>query len=74
MASGGAVKGGMTYGKTDPLGYQPVEDAVPLRDFHATLLHLLGFDHNRLSIQFQGLDQKLVGVQASAKVLERILA
>lgn len=72
--SGGAVKGGMTYGKTDPLGYQPVEDAVPLRDFHATLLHLLGFDHNRLSIQFQGLDQKLVGVQASAKVLERILA
>lgn len=71
--AGGGVKGGMSYGQTDPMGYSAAENPVQLRDFHATLLHLLGFDHHKLSVPFQGLDQKLTGVKP-ASVLDAILA
>ena len=71
--AGGGVKGGMNYGQTDEFGYNAVEDKVHVRDFHATMLHLLGIDHMRLSYKFQGLDFRLTGVEA-AKVIKPILA
>ncbi|MEO1618504.1 MAG: DUF1501 domain-containing protein [Planctomycetota bacterium] len=71
--AGGGVKAGMTYGESDPVGYTAAVDPVDLRDFHATLLHLMGLDHNRLNYPFQGLDQKLVGVKP-ARVVNEILA
>jgi hypothetical protein len=70
---GAGVKPGISHGETDALGYQPVANPVPLRDFHATLMHLLGFDHERLSVPFQGLNQKLTGVK-HAKVVKDILS
>jgi hypothetical protein len=71
--AGGGVKPGFTYGATDPLGYTAAENPVPLRDLHATILHLLGIDHRKLSFPFQGLKQKLTGV-LPAKVVREILA
>ena len=60
--AGGGVKAGLTYGSTDDLGYAAVENPVSVHDFHATMLHLLGIDHHRLAVQFQGLDVRLTGV------------
>jgi hypothetical protein len=71
--AGGGVKGGVTHGATDELGYRAVEDVVHVRDLHATLLHLCGIDHRRLSSKFQGLDVRLTGVEP-ALVVNRILA
>jgi hypothetical protein len=71
--AGGGVKAGTTFGETDALGYTAGSDPVPLRDFHATLLHLLGFDHEKLSVPFQGLNQKLTGVKP-ARVIREVLA
>ncbi len=71
--AGGGVRPGFTYGQTDPVGYDPVENPVPLRDFHATLLHLLGVEHEKLTVPFQGLRQKLTGVQP-AQVIHDIVA
>ena len=71
--AGGGVRGGMSYGQTDPMGYRPAENPTPLRDVHATMLHLLGQDHRSLAFPFQGLDQKLTGVK-EAKVLRQIVA
>ncbi len=71
--AGGGVKPGLTYGETDPVGYSAAKDPVHIRDFHATMLHLLGFDHKKLSFPFQGLDQKLTGVKP-AKVVTGVLA
>jgi hypothetical protein len=62
MAGGGA-KGGQIYGETDDFSYNIVKDPVHIRDFHATVLHLLGFDHERFTYRHLGLDQKLTGVQ-----------
>ena len=70
--AGGGVKGGMKYGVSDEFGYAPVKDTVHVRDLHATILHLLGIDHHKLSVRFQGLDQRLTGVDP-AKVLKKIL-
>jgi uncharacterized protein (DUF1501 family) len=70
---GGGIKGGMNYGKTDEFGYEITENPVHVRDMHATILHLLGIDHHRLSVKFQGLDSKLTGVH-KAKVIKEILA
>ncbi len=64
MAGGGA-KGGTVHGETDDFSYNIVKDPVPVRDFHATILHLLGIDHSRLTYRYQGLDQKLTGVEAA---------
>lgn len=70
--AGGGVKGGMHFGKTDDFSYNVVEDPVKVRDLHATMLHLLGVDHQKLSFSFQGLDQRLTGVE-KARVVKEIL-
>ena len=71
--AGGGIQGGTTYGATDEFGYNAVEDKVHVRDFHATLLHLLGIDHKRLTYKFQGLDFKLTGVE-EAHVVKKLLS
>ncbi len=71
--AGAGIKPGLSHGATDELGYHAVEDVVHVRDFHATLLHLLGIDHQRFSKKFQGLDMRLTGVEP-AKVISNILA
>ena len=71
--AGGGVKPGLSYGATDELGYKAQKDVVHVRDFHATLLHLLGIDHHRFSKKFQGLDMRLTGVEP-AKVVKGILS
>jgi uncharacterized protein (DUF1501 family) len=70
--AGGGVRSGMTYGATDELGYRIAESPVHLRDFHATMQHLLGIDHRKMAFPFQGLDQKLTGVKP-ARVIQEIL-
>lgn len=60
--AGGGVKAGLSLGKTDEIGYNGIEDQVHVHDLHATILHLLGLDHKRLSVRFQGLDMRLTGV------------
>jgi hypothetical protein len=60
--AGGGVKPGMAYGNTDELGYRAVEDVVNVHDLHATMLHLLGIDHKRLTVKYQGLDARLTGI------------
>ncbi len=57
----------------DPFGYNVVSDGVHVRDFHATLLHLMGIEHERLSVKFQGLDARLTGVEP-AHIVKEILA
>lgn len=70
--AGGGVRGGTSYGTTDDFGYNAIEDRVHVRDFHATLLHMLGIDHRRFTYKFQGLDFKLTGVE-EAQVIKGIL-
>jgi hypothetical protein len=72
LAAGGGIKGGISYGATDDLGYAAVQNPVSVHDFHATMLHLLGIDHRRLTYKFQGLDARLTGV--SGEVVKGILA
>jgi hypothetical protein len=72
MAGGGA-KGGTVYGETDDFSYNIVKDPLHIRDFHATVLHLLGFNHERFTVKFQGLDQKLTGVE-EARVIKALVA
>ena len=60
--AGGGVRGGQIYGSTDDFSYNIVDKPLHIRDFHATVLHLLGFDHDRFSVKYQGLDQRLTGV------------
>lgn len=71
--AGGGSKGGTVYGETDDFSYNIVKDPVQIRDFHATVLHLLGIDHERFTYKYQGLDQKLTGVEA-AYVVKALLA
>jgi uncharacterized protein (DUF1501 family) len=72
VLAGGGIKGGITYGTTDELGYAAEENPVAVPDFHATMLHLLGIDHKRLTVKFQGLDARLTGIAGS--VVTDILA
>jgi hypothetical protein len=60
--AGGGIKGGMTYGKTDDFSYNIVENPVSVHDLHATMLHLLGIDHERLTFRYQGRDFRLTDV------------
>lgn len=71
--AGGGVKRGFNYGETDPIGYHVARDPVEIRDFHATLWHLLGIDHQRLIYPHQGLNQKITGVKP-ARVVSDIVA
>lgn len=63
--AGGGVKGGMTYGATDELGYAAVDRRMHVHDWHATLLHLLGLDHERLTFRYAGRDFRLTDVHGS---------
>jgi len=69
--SGGAVKGGTAYGQTDEFGYHAVENVVTVHDLHATILHLFGIDHTRLTYRFQGRDFRLTDV--SGEVVKAVL-
>ncbi|MEC9326678.1 MAG: DUF1501 domain-containing protein [Verrucomicrobiota bacterium] len=71
--AGGGIKGGMHYGETDDFSYNVVKDSVRVRDLHATMLHLLGVDHEQLTFPFQGLDQRLTGVEKARIVSEIII-
>lgn len=71
--AGGGIKGGVTYGETDDFSYNVVENPVHLRDLNATILHLLGIDHRRLTYRALGLDQRLTGVEVEAEVVKGVL-
>jgi hypothetical protein len=71
--AGGGVKHGITYGQTDEMGYEIVKDPVDIRDLHASMLYMLGFDYHKLTYSFQGLEQKLTSVRP-ARVIGEILA
>jgi uncharacterized protein (DUF1501 family) len=70
--AGGGVKGGIMHGETDELGFNVARDKVHVHDLQATILHLLGFDHERLTFRFQGRDYRLTDVHGN--VVEEILA
>ncbi len=70
--AGGGIRGGQTYGATDDLGYNAVTDVVHVHDLHATMLHLLGVDHQRLTYRFQGRDFRLTDVHG--EVVKKLLA
>ncbi len=70
--AGGGVRRGLTYGETDELGWSIVRDGVHVNDFHATMLHLFGLDHLRLTHRHQGLDARLTGV--AGRVIKEWLA
>jgi len=70
--AGGGVKAGTTYGATDELGYNAVDRIVDMPDLHATMLALMGIDHHRLTVKFQGLDVRLTGV--AGKVVKGVMA
>ena len=70
--AGGGIQGGVSVGKTDEIGSKAVEDRLHVKHLHATILHQLGLDPNRLSYFYGGLDQKLVGVEG-AKPIEKII-
>jgi hypothetical protein len=70
--AGGGIKGGMTYGKTDEFGYYIVENKVHIHDLHATILHLLGLDHTKLTFRHAGRDFRLTDV--AGNVIDKILA
>ncbi|PYI80941.1 MAG: sulfatase, partial [Verrucomicrobia bacterium] len=71
--AGGGSRPGAIYGETDDFSYNIVRDPVHIRDFHATVLHLLGINHERLTFRYQGLDGKLTGVEP-ASVIKGLLA
>jgi uncharacterized protein (DUF1501 family) len=66
--AGGGVKGGTVFGETDEFSYNIIKDPVHVRDFQATLLHLFGIDHERFTYKYQGLDQRLTGVEPASPV------
>ncbi len=71
--AGGGIKAGITHGETDDFGYNAVKDVVHVRDLHATMLHLMGIDHGKFTVDYQGLDAKLTGVEP-AKPVTAIMA
>ena len=70
--AGGGIRGGQTYGQTDDFSYNIVENPMHVHDFHATLLHLLGIDHERLTFRYQGRAFRLTDVHGH--VADSILA
>jgi uncharacterized protein (DUF1501 family) len=70
--AGGGIRGGISYGNTDELGYNAVENVVTVHDLHATMLRLLGIDHQKLTFPFQGRDFRLTDV--AGNVIEPILS
>ncbi|HXG47366.1 MAG TPA: DUF1501 domain-containing protein, partial [Methylomirabilota bacterium] len=72
VLAGGGVRGGMVYGATDEFGAAAVENKVHVHDLHATILHLLGFDHEKLTYRYNGRDFRLTDV--SGHVVKDIIA
>ena len=70
--AGGGTKPGVTIGQTDELGYYGVEDQIHVHDLHATLLHLMGLDHLRLTYRYQGREQRLTDV--AGKLFPKMMA
>ncbi|MEZ6077158.1 MAG: DUF1501 domain-containing protein [Pirellulaceae bacterium] len=70
--AGGGTQPGLTYGETDDFSYNVVRDPVHLHDFHATMLHLLGISHERLTYRFQGRDYRLTDVHG--RVVKSLLS
>ncbi|MFP6866731.1 MAG: DUF1501 domain-containing protein, partial [Roseibacillus sp.] len=70
--AGGGVKGGMSYGATDDFGLTAVENRVHVHDMHATILHLMGLDHEKLTYRYSGRDYRLTDVHGH--VLKDIIA
>ena len=70
--AGGGVKGGTVYGATDEFGFKAVENPTSVHDLHATILHLLGFDHEKLTYRYAGRDFRLTDVHG--RVIRDILA
>jgi hypothetical protein len=70
--AGGGVKAGTSYGSSDVFGFGVAEDGVHVHDFQATVLHLLGIDHKRLTFRFQGRDYRLTDVHG--EVVKGVLA
>ena len=71
--AGGGIKGGQVYGETDDFSYNVVQNPVHVNDLNATMLHCLGIDHERFTVKFQGLDQRLTGVEGP-KIIKELLA
>jgi hypothetical protein len=71
--AGAGISGGQAYGETDPIGLRAAENKVHVRDFHATLLHLLGLDHTSLSVFHHGLEERLTG-PTEAHVIEKVIS
>jgi uncharacterized protein (DUF1501 family) len=71
--AGGGIKGGTVYGETDDFSYNIVRDPCHMNDLNATILHCLGIDHERFTFKFQGLEQRLTGVEPQ-RVIREILA
>ncbi|MGZ0172240.1 MAG: DUF1501 domain-containing protein, partial [Planctomycetales bacterium] len=69
--AGGGVKGGMTYGATDDFGFAAVENKVHVHDLHATILHLMGLDHEKLTFRYSGRDFRLTDVHG--RVVKEII-
>ena len=72
--AGGGIKGGTVYGTTDDFGFRAEQHPVQVRDLHATILHLLGLNHDELTYYFQGVDQRLTQIDGESRVIHEILA
>jgi len=72
--AGGGVKGGLSYGETDDIGWEPARDPVHVNDFHATLLHLFGLDHLKLTYRHGGADKRLTSLTRESKVIHDWIA
>lgn len=73
--AGGGVKPGMTYGATDPIGYEAIQDRVSVHDLHATMMHLMGFDHEKLTYPANGVPQRLTNItKPGTKIVKGVLA
>ena len=70
--AGGGIRGGQVYGKTDEIGWAPIEDKVHMNDFHATILRLFGFDHHRLTYRYNGLNVRLT--DQGGKVIDSLIS
>lgn len=72
--AGGGIRGGTVHGATDDFGFRATENPVRVRDLHATILHLLGLQHDKLTFYFQGLQQRLTQIDGDSRVIQEILA
>jgi hypothetical protein len=70
--AGGGIQGGITHGETDDFSYNIIKDGVSVHDLNATILHQLGFDHERLTLSFQGRDFRLTDVHG--RVVDQVLS